>query len=189
MVRHKILAIAIIMEGALAVLAFLLYLYFDLSAAPLSDNFIRNILLGTAGAVPPAVFFIFSMSDKAASVPFIGSLRKKVLSELKAVFDKLELIDLVIISLLAGIAEEFMFRGVIQARFGIITASILFGVAHCISLAYIIAATVMGLYIGAIYAASGSLVVPVQIHFVYDLFALIYLRYFIHPVSAQETGQ
>jgi membrane protease YdiL (CAAX protease family) len=129
------------------------------------------------------------MSEKAAGIPVIGSLRKKVLSELKTIFDRLGLIDLVIISLLAGVAEEFMFRGVIQARFGILTASILFGIAHCISPAYIIAATVMGFYIGAIYVASGNLLVPVQIHFVYDLIALIYLRYFIHPASAQERGQ
>ena len=87
--------------------------------------------------------------------------------------------DLVLISLLAGIAEEILFRGVVQARFGIATASILFGLVHCVSPAYIFITTIMGFYIGMFFLFSGSLLVPVQLHFIYDLAALAYLKYYI----------
>ena len=83
------------------------------------------------------------------------------------------------VSLIAGFAEEILFRGIIQIRFGIVTASILFGLVHFVSPAYLIVTSVMGLYIGCVFYLSGSLLVPIQLHFIYDLGALVYLRYFV----------
>jgi membrane protease YdiL (CAAX protease family) len=37
----------------------------------------------------------------------------------------------------------------------------------------------MGFYIGTAYQMSGGLLIPVQIHFVYDLAALVYIRYYV----------
>lgn len=177
--RKKILTIAFLMEGGAVALAFILSRFFQIPLSPLSDNIFRDILLGTVLALPPFIFFLFTLSEKAKKLPLIGPLRQKVVTDIKAIFDNMRLMDFVILSLLAGIGEELLFRGILQVKFGIIVASIIFGLMHSVSFAYVVAAIVMGFYIGGIYYGSGSLLVPIQIHFIYDLAALVYLRYFI----------
>lgn len=176
--RKKIMALAVIMEGLALLLAVFLAWYFEISLMPLSEDYFRDIVMGTAGALVPFLFFLFLMSERAGKFALFGSLRKIVTTGVKEIFSNAKLIDLIVISLIAGISEEILFRGVLQVKYGIVAASIVFGLAHCISPAYVITAAIMGFYIGAFYYFSNSLLVPVQIHFIYDLGALIYLRYF-----------
>ncbi len=131
------------------------------------------------GLFLPFCFFVFLMSEKTKDISWFRSIRKIVTNDIKAIFLNAELIDIIIIALIAGIAEEMLFRGVLQVRFGIVAASIIFGLLHYISPAYVIIAALMGLYMGAFYYFSKSLLVPIQIHFLYDLAALIYLKYCI----------
>ncbi len=177
--RHSILAIALLVEGGAAVLALILARYFNIGIFPLSKNVTVDLLLGTAAALPPFLFFMFSVSIKAEKLPLIGPLRHKVITEIKDMFDSMSVADLVVISLLAGIGEEMIFRGVLQTRFGIVIASIVFGLMHSVSVAYVVVTIIMGLYIGIIFESTGSLLVPIQLHFVYDLAALVYLKYFV----------
>jgi len=74
-----------------------------------------------------------------------------------------------------------LFRGIIQGKFGLLIASVLFGFAHAITPAYVVVATLMGLYIGFLYDYYGSLLVIIQLHFMYDLCALLWLKYKIEP--------
>ena len=171
--------IAIIAEGGALLTALLLASFFAVELFPLTYEPVRDLMIGTAAAVPPFLLFLFSISKAVKNVPFFGSLRKMILTEIKAVFSRCTLIDIIIISLLAGFGEELLFRGLLQAKLGIVAASIIFGLFHAVSPAYVIAATIMGFYIGVSYQMSGGLLVPVQIHFVYDLAALVYLKYFV----------
>jgi membrane protease YdiL (CAAX protease family) len=177
--RHKILSIALLAEGAVLAAALIAAEYFDIEFLPLTDNVFRDITIGTAGAVLPFVFFLFLVSEKASEIPFVESLRKIVLTTVTAMFSKTRFIDILIISLSAGVAEEFLFRGIIQAKAGILIASLVFGLAHFISPLYFIVAAVMGFYMGIFFYVYNSLLIPVQIHFIYDLGALVYLRYFM----------
>ena len=186
--RSKIMKIAIMAEGGALLIALVLAKYLDIEIFPLTKEPFRDLLIGTAAAVPPFLLFLFSVSEKAEKVPLIGSLRRIVLKDIRSVFSGCTFIDLLIISLLAGLGEEFLFRGIMQTKLGIIAASIIFGLFHAVSPAYVIAATIMGFYIGAFYHMSGGLLVPVQIHFVYDLAALVYIRYFITDSLEQSYG-
>lgn len=97
---------------------------------------------------------------------------------------------LFLISLSAGVGEEFLFRGCFQAvvagwigppwgEFGaLIVASGLFGVCHWISRAYALVATGMGLILGGLFWATGSLLAPIVAHSLYDFLALLYLTRF-----------
>lgn len=176
--RFRLLMIAFISEGVAFIAALLLARFFEINFLPLSHNIFRDIVIGSAGAAAPFALFIFIVSERATKIPLLDSLRRKVVIDVRAVFSNARIFDLVVISLLAGFAEEFLFRGVLQARFGIIAASIIFGLVHFISPAYVIVTVLMGFYIGIFYHLSGSLLVPVQLHFMYDLAALVYLRYF-----------
>jgi len=87
-----------------------------------------------------------------------------------------------LVSLLAGIGEELLFRGVVQAglsswsnpAIGIVAASVLFGLAHAVSVSYLVLATLMGLYLGLLYHWTGNLLVPVIVHALYDWIAIHY---------------
>jgi len=92
---------------------------------------------------------------------------------------------ILLVSLLAGVGEELLFRGVIQdtlanplpAWLGLALASVLFGLAHAVSLAYFVLATMIGLYLGGLYWTTNNLLVPIVTHALYDWVAIhFYLR-------------
>ena len=91
--------------------------------------------------------------------------------------------ELALLALAAGVGEEMLFRGAIQQaltdRLGpwpaVVVAAALFGMVHWVTPLYALAAGVIGLYLGVLYAETGNLWVPVLVHFLYDLFALVYL--------------
>ena len=183
--RSRIITLAFLFEGASLFIAVIVAKYQGIALLPVTNNPARDTVIGLIGTVLPFAFFLFSVSSKADRIPMLGSLKKIVLTEVMAIFRNSSLNDLIVISLLAGIGEEFLFRGVIQVKFGIVFASILFGLLHFVSPAYAIVTTVMGFYLGAVFQISGGLLAPVIIHFLYDLAALIYLRYF---VKTEEGG-
>jgi len=88
--------------------------------------------------------------------------------------------ELLLVSLLAGLGEEIVFRGVmlpaLAAWIGVYAAlvisSILFGAVHAITKMYVLYATLMGLYLGAVWLASDNLAIPILSHAAYDFVAL-----------------
>lgn len=91
------------------------------------------------------------------------------------------------IALFAGFGEELLFRGVLQnwvaglypgdfgPYLGLIVASVVFGMVHCLTVAYAVLATMIGLYLGGLWIIFGNLLVPALVHVVYDFWALVYL--------------
>lgn len=105
-------------------------------------------------------------------------------------------VELAGISFLAGVGEELLFRGVLQAAMAEWTGdflphspagkmvgdwialagvAILFGMLHAVNAAYAVLATLMGLYLGWLWIVTGNLAVPIVAHGVYDFLALAYL--------------
>jgi membrane protease YdiL (CAAX protease family) len=86
-----------------------------------------------------------------------------------------------IVALFSGIAEEFLFRGILQIQFGIIIASIIFGMFHIgnkKTFWYGIYAVLIGFYLGWLYHITGNLLVPIIIHCLNNFLALFYMRYY-----------
>ncbi|MGY6588269.1 MAG: CPBP family intramembrane glutamic endopeptidase [Wenzhouxiangella sp.] len=89
---------------------------------------------------------------------------------------------LFLIALSAGVFEELLFRGVIQAGLSgplgewpaLLLASLFFGLAHAMSRAYFLVATLMGVYLGWLFMITGNLLIPIIIHFLYDWAVLHY---------------
>jgi hypothetical protein len=96
-----------------------------------------------------------------------------------------------LVSLLAGVGEELLFRGVVQAGIsdawstaaGLLIASLLFGAAHAVTFSYWIVATAMGLYLGLLYHWTGNLFVPIVVHALYDWIAI---HYYLRPVGRRN---
>jgi membrane protease YdiL (CAAX protease family) len=91
--------------------------------------------------------------------------------------------ELALVAALAGLAEEVLFRGVMQNERGrrvpdflaLILTSTAFGLAHFLTFSYALLAALAGLYLGAVYWNQGNLLIPVVAHGLYDFVALVHL--------------
>ena len=131
--------------------------------------------------------FLLSLLATALLVAFMGSLMfanwrwiqklEALVNELIAnLFREVKPGAVFLVALMAGICEELLFRGVIQTGLSgllgptaaLLIASLLFGLAHAVNLAYFSLASLVGLYLGALYLWTGNLLVPILVHFLYD---------------------
>ena len=177
--RKRLLLLIFYTEGFLLLLALIFSRLFGIRLFPLTADIARDGALGTIGTLFPLAIFAFSLTEKGENLPLFGSVRKIIMKDIKALFTNANLFDIVVISALAGFAEELLFRGIVQAKFGIVWASVIFGILHCLSPAYFVIATIMGFYLGFLSDYYQSLLVPIQLHFLYDLGVLVCLKYFV----------
>jgi uncharacterized protein len=113
----------------------------------------------------------------------LGQLNRVVDEFVVPLFAGCTILDFALISLVGGLGEELLFRGLIQAALakwlgaaaGIALASMLFGLAHIITPAYAALATMIGIYFGWLWLDTGNLLAPIVAHAVYDFAALVYL--------------
>ena len=137
----------------------------------------RAVWLGVIGILPPLGLLVWVMHSGWS--PMVD-LRERLEGLLRETFANWRLWQFAVVSLLAGLGEESLFRGVIEAGLagglgsagGLVAASVLFGLAHPISRLYVVLAGAMGFWFGALWWWSGSLVTPVLAHALYDFIAL-----------------
>lgn len=98
------------------------------------------------------------------------------LSQLKYLIFELTTIEKIYISLLAGVSEEILFRGLLQPLLGITITSILFGAAHFVTFGYFLLATGIGFFLGGVFHYSGNIFVPIMVHTLYNIFAFSILK-------------
>jgi uncharacterized protein len=88
--------------------------------------------------------------------------------------------QIVAVSALAGIAEETLFRGVLQPIVGLPAASLIFGAVHVGGRSFVgygVWAACIGALFGWLMVMTGGLLAPIVAHAVYDALALAYVRY------------
>ncbi|QFT54488.1 CPBP family intramembrane glutamic endopeptidase [Microbulbifer sp. THAF38] len=113
---------------------------------------------------------------------------------LAPIFSKMPLVQLVILSIAAGVCEELLFRGFLQTwlsqlsspLLGLFVASLIFALLHWASLIYVLLIFVFGLILGYAYQVSGSLLGVIVWHAVYDFFALAALAYYPKVLGADR---
>jgi hypothetical protein len=92
-------------------------------------------------------------------------------------------VQLGLLAVLAGVAEETLFRGVLQTGlsrimpevWALIGASAIFGLAHFASKAYAAFAGIIGLYLGGLFLLEENLLAPTVTHALYDFVALLHV--------------
>ncbi len=148
----------------------------------------KDAVLGATAAVPLLAFFLWSLR---ADFPVLVEHRQWMDAIVRPLFRNWSVLQLLAISLLAGVCEEVFFRGVVQAGLstllgrtaGLLLASAIFGCAHLLTITYAIIAALLGLYLGWLWMASGNLLVPVAAHAVYDALALLWFLRLSSPRS------
>lgn len=136
-------------------------------------------------AALPLVAGLFLL-DRLPLTPFVR-LQRFVRRLVAPLFAEAALVELALISLVAGIGEELLFRGLIQdglvvwiggpagVGLGLAVGSVLFGLAHALTRTYAVLAAVVGLYLGVLLLLTGNVLAPITAHAVYDFAALVYL--------------
>lgn len=136
--------------------------------------------LGLLGSIP--LFGIYAWMACSRWQP-IQELRILFNTWIVRLFLPWRLWQLLLVSLLAGLGEEALFRdllqGVLSRLWGtepaLVLASVLFGLLHAISPAYALLATLMGMWLGLLYLVTDNLLAPILAHAFYDAALLIYL--------------
>jgi membrane protease YdiL (CAAX protease family) len=189
--RRQFLLVVLFSEGGLAVVALVVgWLvgfspWFEASdSSPLAERLSRDLLWGVAAAAP-AIAILFW--DEPDGWNVLQGLKGDVQGILRHYLTGASHAELLFIAILAGVGEELLFRGFLQAGlarllpagFGIpgslLIASLIFGACHYLSHTYFIMATIAGLYFGLLMLVSGSLGPPIIAHALYDYVALAYL--------------
>lgn len=171
------LRLAVTGEAALFLLAWALSRWLDISPLQQLQPNLAGILWGLGATLPLLLGLAWMLTSPS---PPIRRLVALVVDNMGPVLARRSLLEFAALAAVAGISEEILFRGVIQAGLtrwlspgaGLLIASALFGVVHFASRAYAMLAGVMGLYLGALYLVQGSLVPPTVAHGLYDFVAL-----------------
>lgn len=134
---------------------------------------------GVAACLPLFAGFVWMLRSPA---PLWAGIRRILDSALRPIFRHWSIAQLALISALAGACEEALFRGALQGALqgwlgpapALVTASVVFGLAHPLSRAYVVLTALMGLVLGGLWLATGNLLAPILTHAVYDFLALVW---------------
>lgn len=177
--RRALLRMSVLVEGGMLVVALLLGLLMGV-------HFWEAVRLDLKSAAMGAVAGLLLLAAAAAvtesSLPFAVQMRRDI-DRLLHLFRGATLADFLLISMLAGLGEEALFRGLLQTwltehlgfPLAVLLSAVAFGTAHYISRAYVVFTAVLGLLFGALYFWSGNLAIPMIAHAVYDFAALCFV--------------
>ena len=188
--RRRIVWLAIIFEASLLLVA--QPVGWLLGVSPLASMEIRLevALLGLLATLPPLGLML--LLTEVPWEPF-RRLMRELDENLLPLFRNSTPLELALIALAAGVGEEALFRGAIQAGVGhlatpvvgLAVASVLFGLAHFITRTYALLAGLIGLYLGVLLLLSDNLLVPIIVHATYDFVAL---SFWLHARPPAEEG-
>ena len=178
--RRRLVAYALLFEGGMGGLAIVLALLSDYAIWDEFQVTLEGSLWGLGASVPMFIAFATCLYWPVGPLASIKRFSDEVIAPM---FRPCTIVDLALISIVAGLGEELFFRGLIQVTIegwygpvvGLVAASIIFGAMHPLTPSYAVLATVIGLYLGWTYQATGNLLVPTIAHGFYDFIALVVL--------------
>lgn len=150
----------------------------------------RDAAWGVAGTLPMLALFWWMLQTRWEPIHeitrFLDQAARPVMGQWSSV-------QFGIISLIAGVSEELLFRAVAQGGltvllgpgWGLVLASGIFGAFHCVTRAYAVVAALMGVYLGLLWNLTGNLLTPVITHALYDFIALAWLFKLARPLARE----
>ncbi|HEV3167190.1 MAG TPA: CPBP family intramembrane glutamic endopeptidase [Isosphaeraceae bacterium] len=178
--KFLVVGLGLVVEGGLALLAWGLGRWLGQPALATLWVDATGVGLGILATLPLLLLFSWTYHSQLAGLVRIRQFFDAVL---KPLFARCTLLEIAVISISAGLGEEMLFRGLLQAAIarhlglwvGLAVASLLFGLMHPITPAYVLLASLMGAYLGLIWCASGNLLVAVVAHALYDFLVLAFM--------------
>jgi len=120
----------------------------------------------------------------------------ELLTSLNQLFRNFSWTHIIIISILAGVGEELLIRGVLQSFlidsvgpfWGIIAASLVFGLLHFMTKAYVLLTFGIGLLFGLTFHYSGNIILVMIGHTVYDIIAFAMIVKYPNLLGLKPTN-
>jgi uncharacterized protein len=139
-----------------------------------------GIAEGMAATLPLAGLFCVMVRWPVGPLARIKHFSEHVL---RPMLRSCTVIDLLGISILAGLGEEMLFRGAVQGSLqqwlslwlAVFISSVFFGLMHAITPTYALVAALIGVYFGVVWYWTDNLLVVTVAHALYDFLALLYL--------------
>lgn len=148
---------------------------------------LSSLLWGSLAALP--MLAAVELIERIDWAPF-RELRELDQLPVVAALLRLSPAELIAISIAAGVGEELLIRGWLMGwligsldtatplaiGIGLVASSVAFGLMHPVTPTYIVLATLIGMYLGAMVIVSGNLLIPIVAHAVYDAAHLLLAR-------------
>lgn len=176
-------ATQVLLLGISLVLGMILFDHFSFFYRIRLDDF-NMIKVGvTAGVIVVAIDLIL-MKVLPESFYDDGGLNERI-------FQNKSILHIALIALIVAFSEELLFRGIIQAKFGLITASILFALVHYRYLFnwFLFADIVLlSFSIGVIFMLTDNLAVTIVMHFTIDFLLGVYMKWKSRKKEDEQAG-
>jgi membrane protease YdiL (CAAX protease family) len=148
----------------------------------------HHLFIAVIAAIIMVIVSYLAVNQLSKFIPFFKNL-KDAYGSVAFMAKDITIPQAIIIGITSGFVEEFFFRGILQQQFGIVVASLVFGLLHmgnAKTLAYGIYAVVIGLYLGWLYIITGNLLVPITVHVLNNIIALPYMRYYYYKFVKED---
>ena len=134
------------------------------------DSLALSVALGAATAV-------VTVSLGLLAYRLVPALRQIARELAPRLVDGADRGSLILISVFSGVGEETFFRGAVQQEFGIVVASLLFGLVHVGPdrryLLWTLWAVLAGFLFGGLYDLTGGLLAPILAHVAHNAATLL----------------
>ena len=160
-------------------LAFLIGVWAQLGPVDSFHLSANGVFLGLATLAPMLLLLV---ALEKWDHPRVSAFREQQIDFFQGLGFELTPIRIVLLSLGAGIGEELLFRGAIQANLtnhlpiilAIAIPSFIFGILHSANRIYMALAGIISIYLGIVFHITGNILVPILAHTIYDIIAFIY---------------
>lgn len=176
--REKVLWMAVIPQAVLLAISILwiflmpkynVSVYLKINWQPIVGGLITGVGLAMSG------YGFYNFTKKTKKFYETVELFEQVLAP---AFKNLKLPDIIVLSIVSGFCEEIFFRGLMQPVFGIVLASIAFGLLHLPGFKYWIYAlwaSLSGALFGFLFIMTSSLWFPITAHAVNNTIGMVLL--------------
>jgi membrane protease YdiL (CAAX protease family) len=141
---------------------------FDLRLA--GDSGALSVLLGALTAVATVSLGLLAYR----LLPVLREIAEELAPRL---VDGTDRVSLVLVAIFSGVGEETFFRGAVQQEFGLVVASLVFGVVHVGPdrryLVWTAWAVLAGFLFGVLYEITGGLLAPILAHSAHNAVTLL----------------
>ncbi len=178
--QYNLTKVIVLTESFLFVVALIWGYYIKINPLALISFNLNDILLALAACLLLITTNFISIRYLSKYIKFFKIIKKSFI-KLSTAFQNISWYQAIMIGIFSGAAEEIFFRGVMQQQFGIIFASLVFGLFHVSdkkTVNYGIYTMLAGFYLGGLYLLTGNLLVPLLVHIINNILAIPYMKHY-----------